>query len=547
MRDDKGPQTLDVFGVTERVSQAALLRECLFGIDVLPQATEIAKLALWLRSSRKGERVSDLSHNIVSADSLDLFGAFERIGKNQGDFDLVIGNPPWGAETDDASRKKALTVLGLSNDDDWDSWELFTLLGMRALRPGGRLAYVLPDSVFYPAKARFRRLLLELGTIEKVLNLGPDWFGPDVRMSTVLLQVRRGDDPPPLTYRGTLLAGRLRRQAIGGHVPLRQIEAQRTRELPTQRTLDSPGREIEVFRGRRDDDIIRRMMERSDRLESVCERGRGEEINKTGVLWVCPSCMSVTTPGLKTKGGGYEPKQCPNCGLLLAETTVSATRLVIDHTTGGVVAPYMDGDDITSRYAKIKPTKWLRLDQHGWPYKSATLYEGEKIVLRQAGVGVVATLERHGCRVPQSVYIYRLRPSAQVGGRKNEFVLAALVSRTMTYLVFKRFAEIDPAKAHAKLTHARLADLPIPRVDFGDPAQAGAHETICGAAVRILEGKSELGGADDLRIELELRKLWGLNADDGAYINGEFFDVPDSQIVRDLFPSGPPAYRRAAD
>ncbi len=335
MRDDKGPQTLDVFGVTERVSQAALLRECLFGIDVLPQATEIAKLALWLRSSRKGERVSDLSHNIVSADSLDLFGAFERIGKNQGDFDLVIGNPPWGAETDDASRKKALTVLGLSNDDDWDSWELFTLLGMRALRPGGRLAYVLPDSVFYPAKARFRRLLLELGTIEKVLNLGPDWFGPDVRMSTVLLQVRRGDDPPPLTYRGTLLAGRLRRQAIGGHVPLRQIEAQRTRELPTQRTLDSPGREIEVFRGRRDDDIIRRMMERSDRLESVCERGRGEEINKTGVLWVCPSCMSVTTPGLKTKGGGYEPKQCPNCGLLLAETTVSATRLPLARPTAG--------------------------------------------------------------------------------------------------------------------------------------------------------------------------------------------------------------------
>jgi hypothetical protein len=33
---------------------------------------------------------------------------------------------------------------------------------------------------------------------------------------------------------------------------------------------------------------------------------------------------------------------------------------------------------------------------------------------------------------------------------------------------------------------------------------------------------------------------WDLTSDDGAYINGEFFDVPASQVVRDLFPNGPP-------
>jgi hypothetical protein len=536
--------TLDVFDVTERVSQAALLRDCLFGIDLLPQATEIAKLALWLRSSRKGEKVSDLSHNIVAGDALDLEAALGSVSKELGGFDLVIGNPPWGAEMDESNRLKAVHLLGLSAEDDWDSWELFTLLGMSALRRGGRLAYVLPDSFLYPAKARLRARLAEMGTIEKVLNLGPDWFGPEVRMSTVLVQLRRGDDPPPLTFRGTLLAGRLRRDAIAGRVPLKQVEAQRTRELPTIRTTESDGHPIEVFRGRRDDEIIEKMSARSDPLSAICDRGRGEEINKTGLLWTCPNCMSVTTPGLKRKGGGYHPKTCPTCGLELTEGSISEENLIADRPGGGDSAPYVDGDDITQRYARLRPSKWIRLDQEGWAFKHSALYEGDKIVLRQAGVGIVATLDHDGCYVPQSVYVYRIKPEVLARGVRHEFVLAALVSRTMTYLVFKRFAEIDPAKAHAKLTHTRLADLPIPRVDFQNPEQAASHASVCEAVGRILAGESGLGSKDDLRVELELRKLWGLTADDGAYINGEFFDLPESQVVRDLFPSGPPAYRQ---
>lgn len=110
----------------------------------------------------------------------------------------------------------------------------------------------------------------------------------------------------------------------------------------------------------------------------------------------------------------------------------------------------------------------------------------------------------------------------------------------MAYFVFKRFAEVDPAKAHAKLTHDRLAGLPIPKVDFNNPDQRNLHAAVVKNARKLLDGKSPLGGEEDRAIEQALRELWGISAEEGAYVNGEFYDLPDSQVLRDLFPQGKP-------
>ena len=201
---------------------------------------------------------------------------------------------------------------------------------------------------------------------------------------------------------------------------------------------------------------------------------------------------------------------------------------------------FIDGDDINRRYARVEPRKWLRLAVPGWSYKDQSLYRSPKILLRQAGVGICATLDESSSWCPQSVYMYRLRENEAAKGYRHEFVLASLLSRTMAYFVFKRFAEVDPAKAHAKLTHERLADLPIPAVDFKRSAQKRAHDRIVANVERLLNGNAEIGGEEDREIEQVLRDLWGLDGADGAYINGEFFDVPDSQVLRDLFPAGPP-------
>lgn len=84
-----------------------ILHDNLHGVDLSPEAVEIAQLALWIRTAQEGKTLSDLSRNIVCHNSLisdpavdgramdwhSVFaGVFDR--PNSG-FDCVIGNPPW--------------------------------------------------------------------------------------------------------------------------------------------------------------------------------------------------------------------------------------------------------------------------------------------------------------------------------------------------------------------------------------------------------------------------------------------------------------------
>lgn len=518
-------------------TQAAILRDSLYGVDLLPQAVEIAKLALWLRSAKKGERVADLGHNLRSADSLRLPDLFNSLQVDPGSFDLVIGNPPWGGEVSPEIQRKFTAYFDIP-DGRWDSWELFILLAISALRPGGRLALVLPDSLLYEDKDRIRRIIFAETIVEKVYSLGPDWFGSSVRMGTTLLQACKRDGRKlPRNFRGVLLAGSLRQKAQKGEIPLTQLEAKLGRDISYKRSLET--NRIEVFRGDLDDKILENVEANSQSLASICYRTRGEEMAKTGLYWVCPSCLTPTTPGKKAKGGTYHNKLCPNCGVELKPSTVR-TGFIVDalRQPSTSYESFIDGDDIARRYVRVTPNKWLRMDLEGWPYKPAALYLGPKILIRQAGVGLVAAYDETGSRCPQSVYIYRLHEEAIRAGYAHEFILGALLSRTMTYFVFKKFGEVDPAKAHAKVTHERLESLPIPRVNFADNGQKRWHDQTVANVRRLLEGDARLGGPEDRAIETTLRLLWGVSAEDGVYINDELSELPDSQALTDLFPTG---------
>ncbi len=167
----------------------------------------------------------------------------------------------------------------------------------------------------------------------------------------------------------------------------------------------------------------------------------------------------------------------------------------------------------------------------------AELFQGPKILIRQAGVGVTATLVEDDLRVPQSIYIYRVTDEARQQGYSNEFILGCLVSRTMNYIIMKKFGEIDPARAFAKLTHARICALPIPRLNDRTCSIVTQMEQ----NVRMMLSNPDYGGAADQAVEQCVRNLWGISPDEGRYINGFFSSLPDGQAVRDLFPGGAPA------
>lgn len=335
-----------------------------------------------------------------------------------------------------------------------------------------------------------------------------------------------------------VLAGRNRLDAQSGRRPLPQLEAALSQKISQQRCRRDEARQIQVLASDDELELLARIDEHSVPLGTLTEHQRGDEINASGVLWRCGNCMVYTVPGEKKKGGGYHDKKCPHCGGVVAPRDVVSERLIADLAHGPYRVPYVDGGALTSRYA-APVRRYLRTDLTPLvpALKADRVFQGPKILIRQAGVGVAATLVDDDSRCPQSVYIYRASETAITEGYSNEFILACLVSRTMNYIIMKRFAEIDPARAFAKLTHARIVDLPIPRLER-DARRAVASEV--STLVRRVLAQRGPGSESDQRIEILLRGLWGITPDEGRYINGFFSALPDGQAVRELFPEGAP-------
>jgi hypothetical protein len=113
--EDKYVELIDVLAIHEpkladelrnKVSDI-ILHDNLFGVDLSPEAVEIAQLALWLGTAHKRKTLADLSKNIVCGNSLisdpqidpralDWQKKFPDVfSRPNPGFDCVIGNPPW--------------------------------------------------------------------------------------------------------------------------------------------------------------------------------------------------------------------------------------------------------------------------------------------------------------------------------------------------------------------------------------------------------------------------------------------------------------------
>jgi hypothetical protein len=417
--------------------QSEVLSACVHGVDRLPQAVELAKLSLWLTAARPGEVAADLSQNLLVADSLGSEAREAIHGSVPDGFDVIVGNPPWGGVYDHGLARRLVDAVWPGHGrEGWDSWEIFVLLTYSLLRPGGRFALLVPDTLFSPEKERTRRFLVERTRLEKVYALGPDWFGPNVRMGTVIIQARKEEPGAGSEAHMFVLSGEGRTAALGGRKPLVQIERELAQGTIQSRIASIPDVQLRVFSSERDYRILDVLKRNSIPLSEVTVRFRGDEINAEGLVWRCPNCLTYTVPGTKRKGGGYNTKLCPSCDLLLDERSVQTQSIVSDRKEPPFLRPYVDGKILNRRYERISP-KFIREDIRPLhpPLKDISIYADTKILIRQAGVGVTATIDYAECRCPQSIYIYRVNENGAALGYTNELILAALVSRTMNYFV----------------------------------------------------------------------------------------------------------------
>ena len=159
--------------------EQSILENNLFGVDINEESVEIAKLSLWLRTAQPNRKLNDLNSNIKCGNSLidDVSVAddkafnwqtsFPQVFANGG-FDVIIGNPPYGAEL---TNKDWLKIkFKKTSFGTIDSYKYFIELGFNLTKSKGCLSYIMPDS--YIEKEYFKDVrTLVSNSFKNVFNI----------------------------------------------------------------------------------------------------------------------------------------------------------------------------------------------------------------------------------------------------------------------------------------------------------------------------------------------------------------------------------------
>jgi hypothetical protein len=172
---NEGQQTL--FDIDKQI-----LQNNLFGVDINPESVEITKLSLWLKTAKNNQTLASLDDNIKCGNSMisdsDVVSnaliwekVFPKVFENGG-FDIVIGNPPYGA-TLDQSQKDYLTEKYCTTEYNFDTYKTFFEVGVNILKENGYLGYITPNTFFTLELGanKLRKFLFDSNTLCRIVEV----------------------------------------------------------------------------------------------------------------------------------------------------------------------------------------------------------------------------------------------------------------------------------------------------------------------------------------------------------------------------------------
>jgi len=165
-----------------------ILNRNLFGVDINEESIEITKLSLWLKTAKRGKLLNSLDANLHAANSLISDAAYTNkpfdwdafkvaiTPKKQETitgFDVILGNPPYVRQELFSDAKPYLQSAYEVYHGVADLYAYFFELGVKLLKPAGRLGYISSSTFFKTGSGEtLRRFLMQNVALETVVDFG---------------------------------------------------------------------------------------------------------------------------------------------------------------------------------------------------------------------------------------------------------------------------------------------------------------------------------------------------------------------------------------
>lgn len=147
-----------------------ILENNIFGVDINEESVEIARLSLWLRTAKKGRKLSSLNSNIKVGNSLiddpevagDLaFNWAEQFPQvfAKGGFDVVVGNPPYGAFISEIEKNFYKNKYRVT-EYNFDTYNFFFERSLNILSENSLLGFIVPNTFLVVENGEILRSVL---------------------------------------------------------------------------------------------------------------------------------------------------------------------------------------------------------------------------------------------------------------------------------------------------------------------------------------------------------------------------------------------------
>ncbi|SFT08402.1 N-6 DNA Methylase [Porphyromonadaceae bacterium NLAE-zl-C104] len=368
--------------------------------------------------------------------SFDFRLYFSEVWNEKGGFDIVIGNPPYGADLTTEEKNFFKNEFSDVHMRTPDTFNYFISKGFRLLHNGGVISYIVPNNLFFQSEyEKTRKFLLAKNQFYIGINLGDGVFNTATVPSCIFLSSKINSGINKYRYADL-------RNANKKNLDFREIFKLES----VSSTLKTPasvfGISEEEFR------IIEKLRKVSVTIDDIAEE----------------MASGISTGGDKIFRIPKEFAEQNNFEKEILKPVLvggEIDKYRIEHTNHVLIYSYKksETDRLENVFSYLRPfevklsqkreTKqgklpWWCLHWHRYP----ELFEGEKIIMRQTSDRIRAAFDKDEFYVLNSILVFKKRNETELS---YKFILASLNSSVNEFLYSKftqedgrTFAEVKP-------------------------------------------------------------------------------------------------------
>ncbi|MBY9006391.1 MAG: hypothetical protein KGD63_06505 [Candidatus Lokiarchaeota archaeon] len=473
----------------------------LYGVDINEENIDSLKKTLENLLNHNSNQISKINNNfkagnsIISEKEIDIKSFawkhnFQSIIE-KGGFDIIIGNPPWGANIDKFKhylRDKYGDIL----KGQFDSFSIFLHFNMKnLLLKNGIIGFALPNELcLLELNKGLRKYLLESKILE-LINLGFNIF-QSVQKPTLIAILKKIEINFCKNHFVKVFA-RLKKKdkklLLNNKISLDNIICNNFILRNQSEFLHNISFRFDIFSDRFDIEIKNIIKKNNFKpLKEFFNNGRGIDTNSEGNYIICPKCNLLNPPFGRGHSGRKSFKICRkiDCNYEFKKEMLinyNSIKLISkkDFPIDKFNAPGYIGEDLHKLYFSRQPRafkyykdisainqeEYKKLDFSDIKWGKDHLYNGERILIRKVSTNhnLQVMVYKGFLITNQQIYIFKKRDN--IKKMSIYYFLGILASRLIHYYYINEFGDPDK-EILPHFTQKALKSLPIPIIDVKD-------------------------------------------------------------------------------